>query len=112
MAQRLGAGQILGDRHERLAIAPEIVPAGEIGLVLLLVVVEGVARKKLPQLAHRGADLAGAPPRIEIDPVAVAQHEKPAPAASDALLEHLRSDERRVGNECVSTCRSRWSPYH
>src|SRR3546814_4648448 len=22
------------------------------------------------------------------------------------------SDERRVGNECVSTCRSRWSPYH
>src|SRR3546814_1514295 len=24
----------------------------------------------------------------------------------------LRSEERRVGNECVSTCRSRWSPYH
>src|SRR3546814_15612763 len=23
-----------------------------------------------------------------------------------------RSDERRVGKECVSTCRSRWSPYH
>src|SRR3546814_1595843 len=23
-----------------------------------------------------------------------------------------RSEERRVGNECVSTCRSRWSPYH
>src|SRR3546814_17957633 len=23
-----------------------------------------------------------------------------------------RSAERRVGNECVSTCRSRWSPYH
>src|SRR3546814_3477444 len=22
------------------------------------------------------------------------------------------SEERRVGNECVSTCRSRWSPYH
>src|SRR3546814_15497353 len=37
------------------------------------------------------------------------------------LLEHvgavmdghpLRSEERRVGKECVSTCRSRWSPYH
>src|SRR3546814_5228138 len=25
--------------------------------------------------------------------------------------EHLRSEERRVGKECVSTCRSRWSPY-
>src|SRR3546814_10921531 len=29
---------------------------------------------------------------------------------SDAQGE--RSEERRVGNECVSTCRSRWSPYH
>src|SRR3546814_14798033 len=24
----------------------------------------------------------------------------------------LRSEERRVGKECVSTCRSRWWPYH
>src|SRR3546814_9767834 len=31
-----------------------------------------------------------------------------------AILEgvNLRSEERRVGKECVSTCRSRWSPYH
>ena len=26
--------------------------------------------------------------------------------------ERIRSEERRVGKECVSTCRSRWSPYH
>src|SRR3546814_18867563 len=26
--------------------------------------------------------------------------------------EENRSEERRVGKECVSTCRSRWSPYH
>src|SRR3546814_9842352 len=26
--------------------------------------------------------------------------------------ERWRSEERRVGKECVSTCRSRWSPYH
>src|SRR3546814_16392914 len=26
--------------------------------------------------------------------------------------EAQRSEERRVGKECVSTCRSRWSPYH
>src|SRR3546814_2318744 len=25
---------------------------------------------------------------------------------------NARSEERRVGKECVSTCRSRWSPYH
>src|SRR3546814_3650738 len=27
-------------------------------------------------------------------------------------LVSTRSEERRVGKECVSTCRSRWSPYH
>src|SRR3546814_17194053 len=32
---------------------------------------------------------------------------------SDAAWQgHVRSEERRVGKECVSTCRSRWSPYH
>src|SRR3546814_19158719 len=29
-----------------------------------------------------------------------------------ALPRHVRSEERRVGKECVSTCRSRWSPYN
>src|SRR3546814_6966844 len=28
------------------------------------------------------------------------------------LANCYRSEERRVGKECVSTCRSRWSPYH
>src|SRR3546814_11050240 len=30
----------------------------------------------------------------------------------DYITELNRSEERRVGKECVSTCRSRWSPYH
>src|SRR3546814_11803432 len=41
------------------------------------------------------------------------------PAYMATLWDHLalirmryRSEERRVGKECVSTCRSRWSPYH
>src|SRR3546814_10699075 len=34
------------------------------------------------------------------------------PFALAALLTGLRSEERRVGKECVSTCSSRWSPYH
>src|SRR3546814_19903770 len=29
-----------------------------------------------------------------------------------AFRERGRSEERRVGKECVSTCRSRWTPYH
>src|SRR3546814_18877990 len=35
------------------------------------------------------------------------------PAELVAITSRLnRSEERRVGEECVSTCRSRWSPYH
>src|SRR3546814_12317818 len=32
--------------------------------------------------------------------------------AGARIQEGPRSEERRVGKECVSTCRSRWSPYH
>src|SRR3546814_13773568 len=40
-----------------------------------------------------------------------------SPAVVDLALRHPagkpdRSEERRVGKECVSTCRSGWSPYH
>src|SRR3546814_5974230 len=34
------------------------------------------------------------------------------PQFRDSFLVAIRSEERRVGKECVSTCRSRWSPYH
>src|SRR3546814_4308283 len=30
----------------------------------------------------------------------------------DVKDKNTRSEERRVGKECVSTCRYRWSPYH
>src|SRR3546814_14584870 len=33
-------------------------------------------------------------------------------AAPAEQMRYTRSEERRVGKECVSTCRSRWSPYH
>src|SRR3546814_10302660 len=36
--------------------------------------------------------------------------EQPPSGAEDRVV--TRSEERRVGKECVSTCRSRWSPYH
>src|SRR3546814_13107062 len=42
-------------------------------------------------------------------------HEPPAVGIVGGELgrhPELRSEERRVGKECVSTCRSRWSPYH
>src|SRR3546814_3600065 len=34
------------------------------------------------------------------------------PLFGRANVRSYRSEERRVGKECVSTCRSRWSPYH
>src|SRR3546814_3183641 len=36
----------------------------------------------------------------------------PLSRTSAAASPATRSEERRVGKECVSTCRSRWSPYH
>src|SRR3546814_20562513 len=33
-------------------------------------------------------------------------------ALEAAMLDPARSEERRVGKECVSTCRSRWFPSH
>src|SRR3546814_3275280 len=36
----------------------------------------------------------------------------PADERGDLMQAFYRSEERRVGKECVSTCRSRWSPYH
>src|SRR3546814_15240089 len=34
------------------------------------------------------------------------------PSSIPFTTSHVRSEERRVGKECVSTCRSRWSRYH
>ena len=37
---------------------------------------------------------------------------RPAKTPLASLLRSLRSEERRVGKECLRLCRSRWSPYH
>src|SRR3546814_15043505 len=52
------------------------------------------------------ADRAGLPrPKVHI-----IDQDQPNAFATGRDPEH-RSEERRVGKECVSTCRSRWSPY-
>src|SRR3546814_1318696 len=59
---------------------------------------------RLARAPQRRGDLAGIAHGLAV----VAQH----------VAEYLevdvaeRSEARRVGKECVSTCRSRWSPYH
>src|SRR3546814_2550573 len=44
--------------------------------------------------------------------LATLQREGPDLARGLVKDADARSEERRVGKECVSTCRSRWSPYH
>src|SRR3546814_15364645 len=56
-------------------------------------------------LAYDGNALPRAP-KVKLTPYV----EVEAPLASGTVT--ARSEERRVGKECVSTCRSRWSPYH
>src|SRR3546814_14244949 len=79
-------------------------------------------------LAHLAGDvvLGGVPPQSQPRPCGgrARAHAAAAPAqrghhragyAGDhagAVAARHRSEERRVGKECVSTCRSRWSPYH
>src|SRR3546814_4754170 len=66
-------------------------------------------------VAHRTADLC---PACGSAGPADADQQRPiqVDATGDDLrarsFRHRRSEERRVGKECVSTCRSRWSPYH
>src|SRR3546814_14510752 len=55
-------------------------------------------------------------PRQLVDPVAHAfpdrQRVQVQAAGLAGVVSEDRSEERRVGKECVSTCRSRWTPYH
>src|SRR3546814_19866520 len=48
--------------------------------------------------------------RLEL--VALARHLKDFLLREAVRVALKRSEERLVGKECVSTCRSRWSPYH
>src|SRR3546814_18336900 len=49
---------------------------------------------------------------LEEATLAVAEEFANGPTLAHAAAAYLRSEERRVGKVCVSTCRSRWSPYH
>src|SRR3546814_4917388 len=53
--------------------------------------------------------ISGTPPDAVILGALLVQGIRTGP---NLFSEQGRSEERRVGKECVSTCRSRWSPYH
>src|SRR3546814_17833614 len=91
------AGDLAGD----LVLQREQVPEGAV----VMLGPQGAAIGGTDQLrgdAHRVAGVAHA---------ALQQVRDAEPGAAGACVV-LRSEERRVGKEGVSTCRSRWSPYH
>src|SRR3546814_15236732 len=92
----IGDGAFLfGISKEEFLQLAEVLVLAVVGLLVILLVVRPVLTRlfeSMPTtLASRGGGLL----------------------AQDGQLAQLaRSEERRVGKECVSTCRSRWSPYH
>src|SRR3546814_16454395 len=80
--------------------------------------VEGLRR-----LEYRGYDSAGVSTIVDghierrraegkLDNLAKTLSADPLTGRVGIAHTRWRSEERRVGKECVSTCRSRWSPYH
>ena len=78
----------VNDRHEAMRIGGEKVGAGRSG--------------------ERAIDVFNPFTRKRIGSVPKATVEEVRQAFSIAR----RSEERRVGKECIEPCRSRWSPYH
>src|SRR3546814_14727620 len=58
------------------------------------------------------SDLSNVSLSLRTPPLAAPAARCPVPFFLLSDFVEGRSEERRVGKECVSTCRSRWSPYH
>src|SRR3546814_12071135 len=66
-----------------------------------------VLRETRDAMARLGDDLAIVSAAMILGTLA-----ETAPPIRELVAPWIRSEERRVGKECVSTCRSRWSPHH
>src|SRR3546814_17479877 len=80
-------------------------------------IVRGIAPKREDAIIEIGPGLSAltAPLMRMLDKLTVVEIDRDLAARlrRQYPAERLsRSEERRVGKECVSTCRSRWSPYH
>ena len=83
--------------------------AGNEVLTLARLVVDAPTDTETPSVNAESLDASPLRTRIltsALTPVAVAAPKTPYVGFAE------RSEERRVGKECPSLCRSRWSPYH
>src|SRR3546814_12022190 len=73
-----------------------------------------IVEARLPEARHpprpvgKRRERGGPSAVMRLPPLLAVDHQPGLPQDGELL----RSEERRVGKECVSTCRSRWSPYH
>src|SRR3546814_12987876 len=117
-AARRHVGEHVADRAVLIVgfLIGEAVGEGGVGGVLRkqLARTKRALRRGREQFARDLADALLHPrlaplPRFAAEPVECAAVALAAVAREDV---ELRSEERREGKECVSTCRSRWAPYH
>src|SRR3546814_14707097 len=83
--------------------------------MLIHVQVDDAVGQALGDLEALGLDALEVLQRRIVDHVDVAGQQRShawAVAGDRPEGDGFRSEERRVGKECVSTCRYRWSPYH
>src|SRR3546814_12384513 len=110
-ADLMARGPVLPRLAEELGATPEL-----LGIIVAASTVTGILFK-LPSGAL--SDVIGKKRVMVIGGLFFAAPPFLYPFVDDAtsllwlrFLHGFRSEERRVGKECVSTCRSRWSPYH
>src|SRR3546814_14806839 len=92
------------DRYARHIVLKEIGGAGQGRLLESHVAIIGAGGIGNPAIQYLAAAGVGKLTVIDHDAVDLSNLQRQVLFA--------RSEERRVGKECVSTCRSRWSPYH
>src|SRR3546814_19709432 len=88
---------------------------GNVGLLDSLYHVNDRVKLVSPRHEQTAAHMADGFFRVSHRPAATLTSTGPGSAnliMALAVAKTDRSEERRVGKECVSTCRSRWSPYH
>src|SRR3546814_17935988 len=84
----------------------------EVGAVLSDALTGSAIRAMLKRLEAKGFVARTASDRGFLYAPSVEGKAASKSALSQVVRVFFRSEERRVGKECGSTCRSRWSPYH
>src|SRR3546814_17201227 len=98
------------DRYARHIVLKEIGGAGQGRLLESHVAIIGAGGIGNPAIQYLAAAGVGKLTVIDHDAVDLSNLQRQVLFATADI--GRRSEERRVGKECVGTCRSRWSPYH